>query len=147
VARRHGMPQRSPFRYFKTSPEIIRLALVIHVRVPLSLRTVENLLQERGIDISHESVPFWWTRFGPVFAAEIRKRRVEGMRSSGWPWHLDEVFVTKTVSGDTPIPGNANSAEIHLCSRIGLQPFQPLAPPMQQAEIQAQPRSCARRVA
>lgn len=35
----------------------------------------------------------WWHRFGPLFASEIRKRRVEGMRSSHWRWHLDEVFV------------------------------------------------------
>lgn len=87
------MTQRSPFRYFKTSPEIIRLAVMMYVRFPLSLRNVEDVLHERGIDISHESVRFWWNRFGPIFAAEIRKRRVKGMRSSGWRWHLDEVFV------------------------------------------------------
>ena len=60
---------------------------------PLSLRNVEDLLHERGIEISHETVRFWWNRFGPLFAAEIRKRRVSGMRSSHWRWHLDEVFV------------------------------------------------------
>ena len=87
------MPQRSPFGYFKTSPEIIRLAVMMYVRFPLSLRNVEDLLHERGIEISHETVRFWWNRFGPILASEIRKRRVEGMRSSGWRWHLDEVFV------------------------------------------------------
>jgi len=87
------MTQRSPFRYFKTSPEIIRLAVMLYVRFPLSLRNVEDLLHERGIDICHETVRFWWHRFGPMFAAEIRKRRVEGMPSSNWRWHLDEVFV------------------------------------------------------
>ena len=87
------MTQRSPFRYFKTSPEIIRLAVMMYIRYPLSLRNVEDLLHERGIEISHETVRFWWHRFGPIFAAEIRKRRVEGMRSSSWRWHLDEVFV------------------------------------------------------
>ena len=46
----------SPFRYFKTSPEIIRLAVMLYVRFPLSLRNVEDLLHERGIDISHETV-------------------------------------------------------------------------------------------
>ena len=75
------------------SPEIIRLAVMMYVRFPLSLRNVEDLLHERGIDISHETVRFWWNRFGPMFAAEIRKRRVGGMRSSHWRWHLDEVFV------------------------------------------------------
>jgi len=87
------MTHRSPFRYFKTSPEVIRLAVMLYVRFPLSLRNVEDLLHERGIEISHETVRFWWNRFGPMFAAEIRKRRAGGMRSSHWRWHLDEVFV------------------------------------------------------
>jgi len=58
------------------------------------LRNVEDLLSERGIDISHETVRFWWNRFGPIFAAEIWKKRVAHMR--GYPqsrWRLDEVFV------------------------------------------------------
>ncbi len=83
----------SPFRYFKTSPEIIRLAVMMYTRFPLSLRNVEDLLHERGIEICHETVRFWRHRFGPMFAAEIRRRRVEGMRSSRWRWHVDEVFV------------------------------------------------------
>ena len=82
------------FKYFKTSPEIIKLAVMMYVRFPLSLRNVEDLLHERGIDISHESVRFWWNRFGPVFAAEIRKNGISRMRAySNWQWHLDEVFV------------------------------------------------------
>jgi len=47
---------RNPFRYFKTSPEVIRLAVMMYVRFPLSLRNVEDLLHERGIDVSHESI-------------------------------------------------------------------------------------------
>ena len=87
------MTKHSPFRYFKTSPEIIRLAVMLYVRFPLSLRNVEDLLHERGIEISHETVRFWWNRFGPMFAAEIRRNRVSRMRSySNWQWHLDEVF-------------------------------------------------------
>jgi len=66
---------------------------MMYIRFPLSLRNVEDLLHERGIDICHETVRFWWQRFGPMFAAEIRKRRVAGMRSSRWRWHLDEMFV------------------------------------------------------
>ncbi|WP_288903026.1 IS6 family transposase [uncultured Sneathiella sp.] len=82
------------FRYFKTSPEIIRLAVMMYVRYPLSLRQVEDLLHERGIDVSYETVRAWWNRFGPVFAAEIRKTRSATMRiGSQWRWHLDEVFV------------------------------------------------------
>ena len=49
------MSKPSPFRYFKTSPEIIRLAVMMYVRFPLSLRNVEDLLHERGIEISHET--------------------------------------------------------------------------------------------
>ena len=86
------MTKRSPFRYFKTSPEIIRLAVMMYVRFPLSLRNVEDLLHERGIDISHETVRFWWNRFGPMFAAEIRRKRVQqlsrnnGARTSRCHW-------------------------------------------------------------
>lgn len=88
------MPERSPFRYFKTSPEIIRLAVMLYVRFPLSLRNVEDLLHERGIEISHETVRYWWNRFGPLFASEIRRKRIQQLRSySNWQWHLDEVFV------------------------------------------------------
>jgi putative transposase len=65
------MTKRSPFRYFKTSPKIIRLAVIMYVRFPLSLRNVEDLLHERGIDISHETVRFWWNRFGLLFAGAI----------------------------------------------------------------------------
>ena len=66
----------NPFRYFNSSPEVIRSAVMLYVRYPLSLRQVEDLLFERGIDICHETVRYWWNRFGPLFAAEIRKRRV-----------------------------------------------------------------------
>ncbi len=87
---------RNPFRYFNSSPEVIRLAVMMYVRFPLSLRNVEDLLHERGIDISHETVRFWWNRFGPMFAAEIRKRRVQRRSYSNWRRHLDEHGVSLT---------------------------------------------------
>ena len=90
---------QNPFRYFNSSPEIIRLAVMMYVRFPLSLRQVEDLLSERGIDICHETVRFWWNRFGPLFAAETRKRRVHRHCYSNWRWHLDEVFVR--INGKT----------------------------------------------
>jgi len=77
----------------QNQPEIIRLAVMLYVRFPLSLRNAEDLLHERGVDVSHETVRYWWHRFGPMFAAEIRKRRIEGIKSSRWRWHLDEMFV------------------------------------------------------
>ena len=73
---------------------------MMYVRFPLSLRDMEDLLHERGIDISYETVRFWWNRFGPMFAAEIRRKRVSRMRAySNWQWHLDEVFVR--INGST----------------------------------------------
>src|SRR5688572_2319386 len=84
----------SPFRYFNSSPEVIRLVVMMYVRFPLSLRNVEDLLAERGIDICHETVRFWWNRFGPLFAADIRRQRVSRMRGfRHWKWNLDEMYV------------------------------------------------------
>lgn len=93
VSKRRQMTKGSPFRCFKTSAEIFRLAVMLYVRSPHSRRDVEDLLHERGIDVSHETIRFWWLRFGPMFAAEIRKRRIQGLKSSRWRWQLDEVFV------------------------------------------------------
>ena len=67
---------------------------MLYIRFPMSLRNVKDLLHERGIEISHETVRYWWNRFGPMFAAEIRGKRVEAMRAQRqWRWHLDEVYV------------------------------------------------------
>ncbi len=83
----------SPFKRFNSSPEVIRLVVLMYVRFPLSLRNVEDLLFERGIDICHETVRFWWNRFGPMFAADIRRQRASRMRGfRHWKWHLDEVY-------------------------------------------------------
>ncbi len=90
---------QNPFRYFNSSPEVIRLAVMMYIRYPLSLRQVEDLLFERGIDICHETVRFWWNRFGPMFAAAIRQRRIHHRSFSQWRWHLDEVFVR--INGET----------------------------------------------
>jgi putative transposase len=85
---------KNPFRYFNSSPEVIRLTVMLYIRYPLSLRQVEDILFERGIDICHETVRLWWNRFGPIFAGEIRRRRAASLRAvPQWRWHLDEVFV------------------------------------------------------
>ena len=84
----------SPFRYFNSSPEVIRLVVMMYVRFSLSLRNVEDLLFERRIDICHETVRMWWNRFGPLFAADVRRQRVSRMKVfRQWRWHLDEVYV------------------------------------------------------
>lgn len=68
--------------------------VMMYVRFPLSLRNVEDLLFERGIDLCHETVRFWWNRFGPLFAADIRRKRISRMRGfRHWRWHLDEMYV------------------------------------------------------
>jgi hypothetical protein len=83
-----------PFRYFHFSPEVIRLVVMMYVRFPLILRNVEYLLFERGIDLCHETVRLWSNRFGPLFAADIRRQRVNHMRGlRQWKWHLDEMYV------------------------------------------------------
>ncbi|XUU60821.1 IS6 family transposase [Erythrobacter sp. HA6-11] len=98
------MPRRlkpdSPFKRFNSSPEVIRLVVMMYVRFPLSLRNVEDLLFERGIDVCHETVRFWWNRFGPLFAADIKRQRINRMRGlRQWRWHLDEMFVK--INGET----------------------------------------------
>jgi len=91
---------RVPFRYFDRSPEVIRLTVLRCIRYPLSLRKVEDLLFERGIDICHETVRLWWNRFGPRFAAEVRRWRAENLWAvPQWRWHLDKVFVR--INGET----------------------------------------------
>jgi putative transposase len=67
---------------------------MMYVRFPLSLRNVEDLLFERGIDICHETVRMRWNRFGPMSAGDIRRQRVSRMRGfRHWRWHLDEMYV------------------------------------------------------
>ena len=69
----------SPFQYFNSPPEIIHLAVMLYVRFRLSLRNVEDVLFERGIDIYHETVQPWWNRIGSMFAADLRRQRVSRM--------------------------------------------------------------------
>jgi transposase-like protein len=110
----------SPFRRFHSSPEVIRLVMLMYVRFPLSLRNVEDLLFERGIDICHETVRHWWNRFGPMFAGDIRRQRVSRMRGfRHWRWHLDELYVKLNgeVASVHPSIHNHFSLERHLIDR------------------------------
>ena len=70
-------------------PVIIQHAIWLYFRFPLSFRDVEEMLAERGIEVSYETVRRWVLKFGPAFAANIKATRP---RPSG-TWHLDEVFV------------------------------------------------------
>ena len=89
------MNQVNTFKYFKTSPEIIRLAVMYYVRYPLSYRQVEDILHERGIGICHETIHYWVERFGLKMAGEIRRKRRNFQ--SNWQWDLDEVFVLSLI--------------------------------------------------
>ncbi len=91
------MSQKNPFKYYRASPEIIKLAVMYYIRYPLSLRQVEDIIHERGIDIFHEIIRYWWNRFGHNFSREMKKK--SGVKYSNWRWHIDEVFVK--INGET----------------------------------------------
>jgi hypothetical protein len=74
-----GVARPALLRDFKTSPEVIGVAVMLYVRFPLSLRNVEDLLHECGNDITHETVRVWRGRFGQHFDAEIRRSRLDAM--------------------------------------------------------------------
>ena len=103
----------------------------MYVCCPLSLQNAGGLLHERGIDISHETVRCWWNFFGPVFAAEIRQKRVNQMRAySNSQWHLDEVFVE--INGEwyyrwraVDHKGEGRDARVGSQSRLPQMGFQP----------------------
>ncbi|GAC1575864.1 MAG: hypothetical protein NVS3B5_07130 [Sphingomicrobium sp.] len=68
--------------------------VILYIRFSLSLRNVEDLLFKRGYDLCQETVRVWWNWFGPLFAVEIRRKRVNYMRGlRHWRWHLDEMYV------------------------------------------------------
>ena len=64
-----------PLSHYRTSPEIIRLAMTMYVRSPLPLRNIEDPLHERGVGVSREKVRFWRWRFGPMFGARSHPSR------------------------------------------------------------------------
>ena len=75
---------------YRFSPEIISHAVWLYHRFGLSFRDVEDLLAQRGITVTYETVRQWCQRFGPVYARRLRCRRGR----MGDTWHLDELFVT-----------------------------------------------------
>jgi putative transposase len=90
-----------PFRWFDSSPEVIRLVVMMYVKFPLSLRNVEDLLHERGIDICRETVRLWWNRFGPMFAVELRRKRVQATRQqSSAQLHQESAEASRLAKGD-----------------------------------------------
>ena len=74
---------------YRFPPEIIHQAIWLYLRFTLSLRDVEDLLAERGVAVSYETVRRWVNHFGPMIAADLRKRRLKPHTT----WHLDEVYL------------------------------------------------------
>src|SRR5271156_1025753 len=93
--RRYGWPgsptrmNRISYSEYRFPPEIIQQAIWLYLRFPLSLRAVEDLLAERGVAVSYETVRRWVNHFGPMIAADLRKRRLKPHTT----WHLDEVYL------------------------------------------------------
>ena len=79
----------SSYNGFRFPPEIISHCVWLYHRFPLSLRDVQELMFERGVDVSYETIRAWCDRFGQDYANQLRRR---GPRP-GDKWHLDEVFV------------------------------------------------------
>ena len=74
---------------YRFPPEIIQQAIWLYLRFTLSLRDVEDLLAERGVAVSYETVRRWVNHFGPMIAADLRKCRLKPHTT----WHLDEVYL------------------------------------------------------
>jgi transposase-like protein len=81
--------KRISYSGYRFPPEIIQQAIWLYLRFTLSLRDVEDLLAERGITVSYESIRRWINHFGPMIAADLRRRRPKPHTS----WHLDEVYL------------------------------------------------------
>jgi len=80
---------RSQYHGHRFPPEIIRQAVWLYLRFTLSFRDVEDLLAERGLDVSYETIRRWVLKFGPIFARELRRRRARPSST----WHLDEMVI------------------------------------------------------
>jgi putative transposase len=78
------------YRRHQFPPEVIRHAVWLYLRFTLSYRDVEELLAERGLDVSYETVRRWVLKFGPAFARNLRRPRPQPADT----WHLDEMMVS-----------------------------------------------------
>ena len=81
--------QKISYAGYRFPAEVIHQAIWLYLRFTLSFRDVEDLLAERGIMVSYETVRRWVNNFGPIVAADLRKRRPKPHST----WHLDEVYI------------------------------------------------------
>ena len=101
--------QKISYRRHRFHPDFIKRAVWLYFRFTMSYRDVEDLLAERGIDVSYETVRRWALKFGREYSRRIRRRRHPAFDV----WHLDEVFVNignkqmylwRAVDDDRPAP-------------------------------------------
>ena len=83
----------SSYKGHRYPPEIIAHCVWLYHRFPLSFREVEELMLVRGVIVTYETIRQWCAKFGPVYAAGLRRRQPR----PGDKWHLDEVFLTVTA--------------------------------------------------
>src|SRR5437764_9189956 len=99
---------------YRFPPEIIQQAIWLYLRFTLSFRDVEELLAERGIDVSHETIRRWVAVFGPMIARRLRAMRPRPHTT----WHLDEMFVS--LGGKETYRWRAGDGEVDELAGVGL---------------------------
>jgi|ERR1700722_20006020 len=82
--------QALSYRGYRFPPAVIQHAVRLYLRFRLSFRDVEDLMAERGIIVSYETIRRWVTHFGPIYGRRLRAMRPPPTGR----WHLDEVFVS-----------------------------------------------------
>ena len=92
------MNRQSSYRGYRFPPEIISQAVWLYHRFALSFRDIEDLLAERGVIVTYESIRQWCMQFGPSYANQLRKRQGR----LGDTWLMDEAVIV-TVQGGTPL--------------------------------------------
>jgi putative transposase len=100
-------PQR--YRRHRFPPEIINHAVWLYHRFCLSFRDVEDILAERSVIVSHEAIRYWCAKFGPCYAAKLRRRQGR----LGNTWFLDEVFVTDKLKSYSAAHGSVMPSVVH----------------------------------
>lgn len=110
-------PSSISYKRHRFPPEIIAHAVWLYVRFNLSLREVEEMLLERGVDVSYETIRRWTAKFGPQIARNLRRRQVR----PGNVWHLDEVVV-KIAGKSFWLWRAAKRLLVRLMKRTGLVP-------------------------
>ena len=107
---------------YRFPSDVIQRAVWMYLRFTLSYRDVEDLLAERGIEVSYETIRRWVSAFGPMIARRLRAQRP----APHWRWHLDEMFVR--IGGKQIYSGGPSMPRVR-CSRCWFRPSGTRRPP------------------